>query len=90
MKNFKHLFVAVALVLGTGLLASCSGEGCWKISYEMTAGPLTVKDSQYIYGDSEDVDYAIAKLKDLYGEGLKITRSRVKSSEADCNIKTDK
>ncbi|MCM1034284.1 MAG: hypothetical protein NC346_01400 [Prevotella sp.] len=80
----KKMSKLAAILLIAGVLASCSGEGCWKLEYKVNLLGVETTYSDYVYGDSEDIDYAIAKIKDTFGSNVQVTRSKVKKSEADC------
>lgn len=77
------MLIAAAVVLTAAVMASCNGEGCYKITMKSGESQTVT----YVYGNSEDVDAAIEKAKaaaTLVGADFDAHRQKVNKSEEDC------
>lgn len=80
----KKAMIACALVLSAIAFSSCNGEGCYKVTTKTGEQTNVI----YVYGNSEDVDVAIDKLKaaaDLIGIDFSAKRQKVNKSQSDCH-----
>ena len=84
----KKMFIAVAIVLTAGIMASCTGEGCYKLTGKYELAGFSKEEVVYVYGDGEDIDLAKKNLKatiEKLGGSAKITQVKVAKSEDDCH-----
>ncbi len=78
----KKLIICAAVVLAAGLMTSCNRDTnyCWEMTY--SAGGFSVNN--YIWGTQNELDAAIAEVKQEMGNEVKITYKRTSKAQSEC------
>lgn len=86
------MFFGAALMIAALAMTSCNGEGCYKLWYKMDVLGVETEFSQYVYGDSEDIDAAeelLKKTAGIVGGEVEIHRVKVAANSEDCLAKNN-
>ncbi len=79
----KKFIICAAVLLAAGLMTSCNKDTnrCWEMTYKV--GSVTV--TNHIWGTQNELDAAIAEVKNLVGDDVKIDYKRTSKAQSECH-----